>query len=133
VELGSCGPAEDLKIDSIAVLPFTNVGGDASTDYLSDGITESLIASLTHVPELKVKSRHSVFRYKGKEIDVQKVGNDLGASALVSGRVTLRGDNIEVSVELTSTDCWRHRGKGAFQAQQLRKAASHQTGTAGTD
>ncbi|MGA8492335.1 MAG: serine/threonine-protein kinase [Terriglobales bacterium] len=55
------------QIDSIAVLPFNNLSGDASTDYLSDGITESLIASLTHVPDLKVKSRNSVFRYKGKE------------------------------------------------------------------
>jgi serine/threonine protein kinase len=77
-------------IDSLAVLPFTNGGGDANSDYLSDGITESLIDSLAHVPQLKVKSRHSVFRYKGKDVDVQKVGNELGVSALVSGRVTLR-------------------------------------------
>src|SRR4029077_3548905 len=76
------------QIDSIAVLPFNNVSGDANVDYLSDGITESLIASLTHVPELKVKSRNSVFRYKGKDVDVQKAGNDLGVLALVSGRVT---------------------------------------------
>src|SRR5213080_1254136 len=97
-------------IDSIAVLPFTNGGGDANTDYLSDGVTESLIASLTRVPELKVKSRNSVFRYKGKDVDVQKVGNDLGVSALVSGRVVPRGDSIEVSVELTdvrdNTEIW---------------------------
>ncbi len=83
-------------IDSIAVLPFTNGGGDANTDYLSDGVTESLIASLTYVPELKVKSRNSVFRYKGKDVDFKKVGNDLGVSALVSGRVVPRGDSIEV-------------------------------------
>jgi TolB-like protein len=87
------------QIDSIAVLPFTNMGGAANTDYLSDGITESLIGSLVHVPELKVKSRNSVFRYKG-DVDVQKVGNDLGVSALVSGRVVQRGDSIEVSAEL---------------------------------
>jgi eukaryotic-like serine/threonine-protein kinase len=85
------------QIDSIAVLPFTNGGGDANTDYLSDGITESLIGNLAHVPQLKVKSRNSVFRYKGKDVDVQKVGNDLGVSALVSGRVLPRGDSIEVS------------------------------------
>jgi eukaryotic-like serine/threonine-protein kinase len=89
------------QIDSIAVLPFTNVGGDASADYLSDGITESLIASLTHVPELKVKSRNSVFHYKGRDVDAQKVGNQLGVSALVSGRLTPHGDNVEVSAELT--------------------------------
>src|SRR4029077_8425174 len=98
------------QIDSIAVLPFTNSVGDANTDYLSDGVTESLISSLTHVPELKVKSRNSVFRYKGKDIDVQKVGNDLGVSALVSGRLVPRGDSIEVSAELTdvrdNTELW---------------------------
>jgi eukaryotic-like serine/threonine-protein kinase len=107
------------QIDSIAVLPFTNGGGDANTDYLSDGITESLIASLTHVPELKVKSRNSVFRYKGKDIDVQKAGNELGVSALVSGRVTPHGDNVEVSAELTdvrdNTELWgqHYGGKSA--------------------
>jgi serine/threonine protein kinase len=98
------------QIDSIAVLPFTNASGDANSDYLSDGITESLIASLTHVPKLKVKSRNSVFRYKGKDVDAQKIGNELGVSALVSGRVTPRGENIEVSAELTdvrdNTEIW---------------------------
>ncbi|HEV2733119.1 MAG TPA: protein kinase, partial [Terriglobales bacterium] len=98
------------QIDSIAVLPFTNVSGDPSSDYLSDGITESLIASLTHVPQLKVKSRNSVFHYKGKDVDVQKVGNELGVAALVSGRMTPHGDNVEVSAELTdvrdNTEIW---------------------------
>jgi serine/threonine protein kinase/Tfp pilus assembly protein PilF len=89
------------QIDSIAVLPFVNGSGDANTEYLSDGITESLIDNLAHVPQLKVKSRHSVFRYKGKDVDVQKVGNELGVSALVSGQVVPRGENIEVSAELT--------------------------------
>jgi TolB-like protein/predicted Ser/Thr protein kinase len=104
------------QIDSIAVLPFTNVGGDASVDYLGDGITESLIASLTHVPDLKVKSRNSVFRYKGKDIDAQKAGNELGVSALVSGRVTPHGDNVEVSAELTevrdNTELWGQHYSG---------------------
>ena len=107
------------SIDSLAVLPFTNVSGDANSDYLSDGITESLIASLTHVPELKVKSRNSVFRYKGKDVDVQKAGNELGVSALVSGRVTPHGDSVEVSAELTdvrdNTELWgqHYSGKSA--------------------
>jgi TolB-like protein len=104
------------QIDSIAVLPFTNVGGDANTDYLSDGITESLIESLVHVPELKVKSRNSVFRYKGKDIDMQKVGKELGVAALVSGRVVPRDNNIEVSAELTdlrdNTEIWGHHYSG---------------------
>ena len=89
------------QVDSIAVLPFTNGGGDANTEYLSDGITESLIDNLAHVPQLKVKSRNSVFRYKGKDVDAQKAGNELGVSALVSGRVVPRGDNIEVTADLT--------------------------------
>jgi eukaryotic-like serine/threonine-protein kinase len=98
------------QIDSIAVLPFSNGGGDANTDYLSDGITESLIDNLAHVPQLKVKSRNTVFRYKGKDVDVQRFGSDLGVSAVVNGRVVPRGDSIEVSAELTdvrdSTVIW---------------------------
>jgi eukaryotic-like serine/threonine-protein kinase len=104
------------QIDSIAVLPFTNVSGDANTDYLSDGITESLIGNLAHVPELKVKSRNSAFHYKGKDVDMQKVGNELGVAALVSGRVVPRGDNIEVSAELTdvrdNTEIWGQHYSG---------------------
>ena len=102
--------------DSVAVLPFVNVSGDANTDYLSDGITESLIGNLAHVPQLKVKSRSSVLRYKGKDVDAQKAGNDLGVSALVSGRVMSRGDSIEVSAELIdvhdNTELWEHHYSG---------------------
>ena len=105
-----------IQIDSIAVLPFTNGGGDVNTDYLSDGITESLIDNLAHVPQLKVKSRNSVFHCKGKDVDVQKVGNDLGVSALVIGRVVPRGQNIEVSAELAdvrdNTEIWGQHYSG---------------------
>jgi TolB-like protein len=106
-------------IDSLAVLPFTNVSGDATTDYVSDGITESLIANLAHVPDLRVKSRNIAFRYKGKDVDVQKAGNELGVSALVTGRVTPHGDSVEVSAELTdirdSAEIWgqHYSGKSA--------------------
>src|SRR6202022_1548998 len=104
------------QIDSIAVLPFTNGGGDTNTDYLSDGITESLIDNLAHVPQLKVKSRNSVFHYKGKDVDVQKVGNELGVSALVIGRLVPRLDSIEVSAELTdvrdNTEIWGQHYSG---------------------
>jgi TolB-like protein len=115
--LGSSGSGS--TINSLAVLPFTNGAGDANTDYLSDGITESLIDNLAHVPQLKVKSRNSVFRYKGKDVDVQKAGNELGVSALVIGRVVPRGDSIEVSAELTdvrdNTEIWgqHYSGKSA--------------------
>ena len=108
-----------MQIDSLAVLPFTNMSRDANSDYLSDGITESLIDALTHVPQLKVKSRQSAFRYKGKDVDLQKVGNELGVSALVSGRVVLRAETIEMSAELTdvrdNTEMWgqQYRGKSA--------------------
>jgi adenylate cyclase len=110
---GTFGP------DSVAVLPFTNVRGNASTDYLSDGITESLIGNLAHVPQLKVRSRDSVFRYKGKDVDVQTAGRNLGVSVLVSGRVMAQGDSIEISAELTdvrdNTEIWgrRYTGKRA--------------------
>jgi TolB-like protein/predicted Ser/Thr protein kinase len=98
------------QIESIAVIPFSNSGGNADTDYLSDGLTESLISSLVHVPQLKVKSRNSVFRYKGKDIDVQKVGKELTVDALLTGRVVQHGDTIQVSADLTSvqdnTEIW---------------------------
>ena len=109
-------PGRAAQIDSIAVLPFTDVSGDSGIDYLSDGMTESLIASLTHVPGLKVKSRNSVFHYKGKDVDAQKAGSELGVSALVSGRVTPHGDNVEVSAELTdvrdNTELWGQHYSG---------------------
>jgi TolB-like protein len=102
--------------DSVAVLPFTNVRRDANTDYLSDGITESLIGNLAHLPQLKVRSRDSVFRYKGKDVDVQAAGRNLGVSVVVSGRVMVQGDAVEISAELTdvrdSTEIWGHRYTG---------------------
>src|SRR5579871_48121 len=102
--------------DSIAVLPFANGGGDATTEYLSDGITESLIDNLTHVPQLKVKSRNSVFRYKGKDIDARAVGNELGVAVLVTGKVVSQRDNIEVTAELTdvrdNTEIWGQQYHG---------------------
>jgi serine/threonine protein kinase/Tfp pilus assembly protein PilF len=102
--------ANATQIGSIAVIPFASSGGNADTDLLSDGLTESLISSLAHVPELKVKSRNSVFRYKGKEVDLEKVGKELTVDALLTGRVARRGDTIQVSAELTNvqdnTEIW---------------------------
>jgi len=104
------GRASTAQIESIAVIPFANVSGNADTDLLSDGLTESLIASLTHVPDLKVKSRNSVFRYKGKEVDVEKAGKELTVDALLTGRVVQHGDTIQVSADLTNvqdnTEIW---------------------------
>jgi serine/threonine protein kinase/tetratricopeptide (TPR) repeat protein len=87
-------------IESVAVLPFTNVGGDSNAEYLSDGITEGLIDSLSQVPDLRVVSRTSVFHYKGKEIPPRTVARDLGVNAIVSGRVAQHGDTLLVSAEL---------------------------------
>ena len=118
--------ARDPALDSVAVLPFTNAGGDSSSDYLSDGITESLIGNLAHIPQLKVRSRDSVFRLKGKDIEVQEAGSELGVSEVVSGRVTVQANNIEVRAELTNvrdnTEIWgkRYAGKmsGLIQLQE---------------
>ena len=90
-------------IDSLAVLPFTNVTADPETDYLSDGLTESLIGSLSRLPNLTVRPRSSVFHYKAQEVDIQKAANELQVSAVVTGRVTQRGDSLLISAELTDT------------------------------
>jgi TolB-like protein/DNA-binding winged helix-turn-helix (wHTH) protein/Tfp pilus assembly protein PilF len=87
-------------IDSLAVLPFVNANADPNTEYLSDGLTESLINSLSQLPNLKVMSRDSAFRYKGKETDAQTIGHELGVRAIFKGRVTQRGDTLNISAEL---------------------------------
>jgi TolB-like protein/Tfp pilus assembly protein PilF len=87
-------------INSVAVLPFVNVSGDPNAEYLSDGITESLINSLSQLPNLKVMSRDSAFMYKGKQIDVRTVGRTLGVRAVLVGRVAQRGDSLAISTEL---------------------------------
>jgi TolB-like protein/lipopolysaccharide biosynthesis regulator YciM len=87
-------------VESIAVLPFINESGIADMEYLSDGMTETLINSLSKIGELSVKARSSVFRYKEKQIDAQKVGNELSVQAILNGRVTQRGGNIILNLEL---------------------------------
>ena len=105
--------ARTKEIDSLAVMPFVNETGDPNTEYLSDGITESLINSLSQLPRLKVKSRGSVFRYKGQSADPQAVGRELGVRAVLTGRVVQRGDNLAISVELVdvadSNQLWGER------------------------
>ena len=97
-------------IDSIAVLPFTNMNGDPNAEYLSDGITESIISSLSQLSQLRVMARSTVFRYKGKDADPQKVGHDLGVGAVLMGRVIQQGDNLTIRTELVSvadgTELW---------------------------
>jgi len=90
-------------IRSIAVLPFANVGADPNTEYLSDGITESIINSLARLPNLEVMSRSSVFRYKRPDVDPVTAGRDLKVQAVLVGRVMHRGDQLSISAELVDT------------------------------
>lgn len=92
--------ANNGPIQSIAVLPFENKSGNSDSEYLSDGLAESLIYRLSQLPNLKVSPTSAVMRYKGKEVDAQKVAADLGVQAVMSGRMTQRGDNLSISVEL---------------------------------
>jgi TolB-like protein/Flp pilus assembly protein TadD len=88
------------NIDSLAVLPFENVGAEPNTEYLGDGITESLINTLSQLSNLSVMSNSAVSHFKGKDIDPQKAGKELGVRAVLRGRVTQRGDNLQISAEL---------------------------------
>lgn len=88
------------QIESIAVMPFVNEGGDAEIEYLSDGMTETLISSLSQLPNLNVKARSSVFRYKGKETAAKTIAKELGVQAILNGRVVQRGDRLTLSLEL---------------------------------
>ncbi|HEY0722791.1 MAG TPA: winged helix-turn-helix domain-containing protein, partial [Pyrinomonadaceae bacterium] len=89
-------------ISSIAVLPFANEIGDPNAEYLSDGISESLINNLSQLPGIKVIARSSVFKFKGKEVDLNDAGKKLGVEAILIGRVTQRGENLSISVELVN-------------------------------
>ena len=94
-------PAESTPdIDSLAVLPFVNAGADPETEYLSDGITESLINRLSQIPRLRVVPRSTAFRYKGRDIDPNKAGRQLKVQALLTGKVLQRGDTLSVQAEL---------------------------------
>ncbi len=90
-------------IGSIAVMPFENVAHDQSTEYLSDGVTESLINSLSQLPQIKVIARSSVFHYKNQTPDLQEVARQLNVQAVLTGRVLVQGDTLGVSVEMMDT------------------------------
>jgi serine/threonine protein kinase/tetratricopeptide (TPR) repeat protein len=87
-------------IETIAVMPFVNASGNIDLDYLSDGMTETLIISLSQLPHLSVKARSSVFRYKGKEIDPHQVAAELSVQAIVIGRMVQRGDELTLYLSL---------------------------------
>jgi TolB-like protein/Flp pilus assembly protein TadD len=107
------GTRTNKQIESIAVMPFINESGNADTEYLSDGMTETLISSLSQLPNLNVKARSSVFRYKSKDADVQTIGKELNVQAILNGRVIQRGDQLTLSLELidaqTENVIWSER------------------------
>jgi TolB-like protein/Flp pilus assembly protein TadD len=109
----------DRAIESIAVLPFEDRSGSSDTDYLSDGLTDSLIYRLSQLPNLKVSPTSSVMRYKGKETDVTQAAKELEVDAVMSGRLVQRGDDLSISIQLIDS-----RSKKLIWAEQYdRKMA----------
>src|SRR5215470_11325317 len=107
----TASPSNPASLEkSVAVLPFDNQNSDPNIDYLSDGITESIIHSLSQLSQLKVMARSTVFQYKGKEVDPRKVGHDLGVGTVVMGRLLQQGDNLTIQTELANvsdgTELW---------------------------
>jgi serine/threonine protein kinase len=119
------GSSSRTRINSVAVLPFSNASGDPNTEYLSDGITEGIIDRLSGLPNIKVISRTSAFHYKQRAIEPQKVAKELGVDALVTGRVVQRGNDLTVSAELVDAredkQLW-----GEQYSQKIADAASVQ-------
>jgi len=114
------------SIDSIAVLPFSHSSQDVSADYLSDGITEGIISTLSQLPQLRVLARSTVFHYKGKDIDPRQVGRELGVKAIVEGRLVERDGSISITADLvdvsTGAELWgeqyNKKGSDAMTLQQ---------------
>ncbi len=92
--------ARDKSIDSLAVLPLVNASADQNGEYLSDGITESLINSLSKLPKLRIIARTTVFRYKNRQVDPQEAGRELGVRAVLTGRLVQQGDSLIIQVDL---------------------------------
>jgi eukaryotic-like serine/threonine-protein kinase len=98
------------RIHSVAVLPFVNSGADPNIQYLADGVTDSIISSLSRIPDLRVMARSTVFSYKGRELSAQKVGKELNVDAVLSGQIAQRGDTLIIQTDLVSvsdgTELW---------------------------
>jgi serine/threonine-protein kinase len=107
------------SIQSIAVLPFENRSSNSDTDYLSDGLADSLIYRLSQLPSLKVSPTSSVMRYKGKETDVAVIARELQVDAVMSGRLVQRGDDLSISVQLIDS-----RSKKLIWAEQYERKMS---------
>jgi len=97
------GKSQAKTVTSIAVLPFVNASADPNNEYLSDGLTDSLISTLSQLPNLKVMARSTVFRFKGTQQDPQKIGEALDVGAVLMGRITQHGDELNVEADLVNT------------------------------
>lgn len=116
----------DQAITSLAILPLANASDDEDAEYLSDGITETLINNLSQLPSLRVIARSTIFRFKGQQLDPQDVGNRLGVSAVLTGRVSRRGDMLKVQTELVDVvdgvqlwgEQYNRNASGIFELQE---------------
>src|SRR6267143_77323 len=90
------------QVESLAVLPLLNLSGDPQQDFIADGITEGVIDKLSEIPDFKVMSRSSVFKFKGKETDAQTAGRDLKVQAVLTGRITRQANVLAISAELVN-------------------------------
>src|SRR5579864_7765133 len=97
------GKPHETAVNSIAVLPFVNATADSRNEYLSDGLTESLISTLSQLPNLKVMARSTVFRFKGSQEDPRQIGESLKVGAVLVGRITQHGDEVGVQADLVNT------------------------------
>jgi eukaryotic-like serine/threonine-protein kinase len=113
------GISTTQKVKSIAVLPFINATNDANNEYLSDGLTESLISTLSQLPDLKVMAHSTVFRFKGTQEDPQKIGQTLQVGAVLMGRITQHGDELGIDADLVNTA----DGTELWGSHYARKAA----------
>ena len=93
---------------SIAVLPFDNIGGDPEQEYFSDGIAENIITQLAQIPNLFVISRQSTFTYKGKNVNVKQVAEEMGVRYILEGSVQSSGDRVRVTAQLIDAITGRH-------------------------
>src|ERR1051325_1626397 len=113
-------------IDSLAILPLENASADSDMEYFSDGVTESIINTLSQLPKLRVVARSTVFRYKGLDVDPQEVGQQLGVRAVLTGRVRQLDDELMIAAELidvtNDTHLWgehyNRKLSGIFDVQE---------------
>jgi TolB-like protein len=136
IQTEQSGQDRDVQThQALAILPFVNASADEKMDYLSEGITESIIQSLSHLPQLRVMSRNAVFRYQGREIDAQRIGRELGVDAVLVGRVHLIGRRLQVNAELVDVaNGWQLWGenydRGSKAILEVQEEIARQISTA---